>query len=177
MRMKQYPQAYLNYLAYFHGSRDYFECHEVLEEYWKDNLDSPFKHIWVGLIQVAVANYHQRRGNHKGAIKMLTSAIHLLSNDDVAKLGIDHPTFMNVLQQRFVTLTNQPDAPYTAFDIPLTDLELQRRVEAMINAADATYARGNEWDPLIMNKHTLRDRTEVIANRQAEWNRRKSQLK
>ncbi len=30
-----YPNAYLDYLVYFHGHRDYFECHEVLEEYWK----------------------------------------------------------------------------------------------------------------------------------------------
>ena len=31
-----YPEAYIEYLMYFHGNRDYFECHEVLEEYWKE---------------------------------------------------------------------------------------------------------------------------------------------
>lgn len=33
-----YPEAYIEYLAEFHGSRDYFECHELLEEHWKKTL-------------------------------------------------------------------------------------------------------------------------------------------
>ena len=35
--MTQYPEAYTDYLCYFHGARDYFECHEVMEEYWKEH--------------------------------------------------------------------------------------------------------------------------------------------
>lgn len=31
-----YPAEYLEYLVYFHADRDYFECHEILEEYWKE---------------------------------------------------------------------------------------------------------------------------------------------
>lgn len=50
-----YPQAYIEYLEYYHGARDYFECHEVLEEYWKENPSSPLSAAWVGLIQLAVA--------------------------------------------------------------------------------------------------------------------------
>jgi len=30
-----YPEPYLEYLIQFHAERDYFECHEILEEYWK----------------------------------------------------------------------------------------------------------------------------------------------
>ena len=30
-----YSQAYIDYLVHFHGDRDYFECHELLEEHWK----------------------------------------------------------------------------------------------------------------------------------------------
>jgi predicted metal-dependent hydrolase len=29
-----YPQAYVAYLAEFYGSRNFFECHEIMEEYW-----------------------------------------------------------------------------------------------------------------------------------------------
>ena len=28
--MVNYPEAYIEYLTYYHGARDYFECHEVL---------------------------------------------------------------------------------------------------------------------------------------------------
>lgn len=30
-----YPTAYIKYLFHFHTDRDYFECHELLEEHWK----------------------------------------------------------------------------------------------------------------------------------------------
>ncbi|WP_313639078.1 DUF309 domain-containing protein, partial [Paenibacillus sp.] len=29
-----YEPLYLEYLVYFNRDRDYFECHEVLEELW-----------------------------------------------------------------------------------------------------------------------------------------------
>ncbi|MEH7501602.1 DUF309 domain-containing protein, partial [Neobacillus drentensis] len=28
-----YPTEYIQFLAHFHGDRDYFECHELLEDY------------------------------------------------------------------------------------------------------------------------------------------------
>ena len=30
-----YPTEYIQFLIHFHGDYDYFECHEILEEYWK----------------------------------------------------------------------------------------------------------------------------------------------
>jgi predicted metal-dependent hydrolase len=53
----------------------------VLEEYWKSVPDSPLRQAWYGLIQIAVALYHHRRGNIAGARKMLESAIHNISED------------------------------------------------------------------------------------------------
>ena len=58
-----FPQKYIEYLVHFHGDRDYFECHEILEEYWKKIDNGNKESIWVGLIQLAVANYHHRRKN------------------------------------------------------------------------------------------------------------------
>ncbi|WP_260405419.1 DUF309 domain-containing protein, partial [Paenibacillus sp. 598K] len=63
-----YPDDYIQYLIEFHVTRDYFECHELLEEYWKEQPgDDPFYDTWVGLIQIAVSQYHHRRSNHRGA--------------------------------------------------------------------------------------------------------------
>lgn len=77
--MKRYPLAYIEYLAHFHGSRDYFECHELLEAHWKLEQNHERKVIWHGLIQVAVASYHERRGNFAGAVKMMEQAVNRLS--------------------------------------------------------------------------------------------------
>ncbi|PAD68333.1 hypothetical protein CHH83_14265, partial [Bacillus sp. 7586-K] len=30
-----YDQEYIDFLVHFHCDRDYFECHEILEEHWK----------------------------------------------------------------------------------------------------------------------------------------------
>lgn len=33
-----YPPEYIEFLYHFHCDRDYFECHEILEELWKKIL-------------------------------------------------------------------------------------------------------------------------------------------
>ncbi|MCD2486520.1 DUF309 domain-containing protein, partial [Staphylococcus aureus] len=50
-----YPKAYIDYLVEFHATRDYFECHEILEEYWKEDPPKKRKRYWVGFIELAVA--------------------------------------------------------------------------------------------------------------------------
>ncbi|WP_205628902.1 DUF309 domain-containing protein, partial [Acinetobacter baumannii] len=49
-----YPEALIDYLVYFHADRDFFECHEVLEDYWKSLPKEERSLFWVGLIQIAV---------------------------------------------------------------------------------------------------------------------------
>ncbi len=56
-----YAKAYIEYLAHFHGTRDYFECHEVLEEHWKAVDPKNRSSVWVLLIQIAVSMYHARQ--------------------------------------------------------------------------------------------------------------------
>ncbi|HEY9789665.1 MAG TPA: DUF309 domain-containing protein [Candidatus Obscuribacterales bacterium] len=53
---------------------EFFECHEVLEELWK-NQPEPERQFTQGLIQVAVALHHLRAGNRTGARKLLTRGI------------------------------------------------------------------------------------------------------
>lgn len=43
-----YPEAYVAFLHEFHTTRDYFECHEILEEYWKEDPLSSAKNIGSG---------------------------------------------------------------------------------------------------------------------------------
>ena len=52
--------------------QEFYECHETLEEYWQSlTSDVPHKELIQGIIQIAVAFYHLRRNNVKGALKLL----------------------------------------------------------------------------------------------------------
>jgi len=163
--MSVYPEAYIQYIKHFHGSRDFFECHEVLEEYWKKEPDSPFHHLWVGLIQIAVALYHQRRGNVRGALKMMSSAVDKLRNEELSDLGIDQKLLIEQLEQRLTLLKERPDESYRDMDIPVIDSELSKLIKK---------AKEEVFDPFVINKHTERDRSEVIKTREAELIKRKA---
>ena len=53
-------------LALFSDGR-WFEAHEVLEAAWRPLAPGPDRHFLQGLIQLAVALEHWRRGNPRGA--------------------------------------------------------------------------------------------------------------
>ena len=90
-----YPKEYIQFLTHFNGDRDYFECHEILEEYWKKSNDLKKDSIWVGFILLAVSRYHHRRGNFKGAKRTLEKAMNILSLLDFKQslLGLDESIF------------------------------------------------------------------------------------
>lgn len=65
----EFAQQYLDFLFEFHMTRDYFECHEIMETYWKSQPAFPDKkQAEVALLQLAVGLYHWRRGNYEGAL-------------------------------------------------------------------------------------------------------------
>lgn len=168
-----YPESYVQYLIYFHGERDYFECHEVLEEYWKEHPDSELSEAWVGLIQVAVGLYHERRGNLVGALKMLGSAVNKLSYNDLEKLGIDAEAFITMIKNRLQDIeknnNKQGSRSFKDLNIPLSDGML---VKACVEKCEA---QGLGWcqpsdlsNEQLIHKHKLRDRSDVVEARLKE---------
>lgn len=155
----KYPEAYLRYLEHFHKTRDFFECHELLEEHWKMDPDDPSGDLWVGLIQLAVGLYHHRRGNAGGALKMLRGAIGRMAGKDLAVLGIDGERLLALVEERVRELERDPGVLYRDLDIPLADAELLPLVRP---AADSRLL-----GPDIVERHRLRDRTEVVLARKA----------
>ncbi|MGG4496947.1 DUF309 domain-containing protein [Brevibacillus reuszeri] len=175
-----YPQSYLDYLVQFHVERDYFECHEILEEYWKSAPPHERKPVWVGLIQIAVGLYHQRRGNLSGAIKMLTSALALVNEhqSDIRQLGLDSTALNTLLVQRLEEM--KQGKAYHSLSLPVADSALQKAYEqACLNKNSVKDNVSNMEDVYLLNKHTLRDRSDVYAERnrqlQIRQERRKSQ--
>ena len=48
----------------------YYACHDDLEEAWRQE-EGPGQDLYRGLLQIAVAYYQIKRGNYRGAVKML----------------------------------------------------------------------------------------------------------
>jgi uncharacterized protein len=161
-----YPKEYLQFLAHFHGDRDYFECHEILEEYWKKNDVRTKNSIWVGLILLAVSTYHHRRNNFNGAKRTLEKAIKIFNtqSDCVLKLGIDSLLLQDLLKERLSIITNHQR--YSSFNLPIADLALLEMAKR--NCEQNGFVWGMDSDVAnnhLVHRHVLRDRTSVMAER------------
>ncbi|NEW06419.1 DUF309 domain-containing protein [Paenibacillus sp. SYP-B3998] len=171
--MNQYPEAYTDYLLFFHAERDFFECHEVMEEFWKEHPNDVRSRTYVALIQIAVGLYHDRRGNRAGAVKMLQSAAQNADADHLASLGLDADKLQELLIDRW-TRIQQSEHEYEDISLPIIDAEL------LAWCMKEAEQRGLTWlapSPLhneaLIQKHTVRDRSDVIRERERQQQIRK----
>lgn len=49
------------------NEQKYWECHEVFEDLWKEDVGDPARNVWWAIIQVAAAMIHYRDQNIRGA--------------------------------------------------------------------------------------------------------------
>ncbi len=161
-----YPEAYIQFLTHFHGDRDYFECHELLEEYWKEVDPDNKGSVWVGLIQIAVSLYHYRRNNLRGAKRLIENAIMIVNRtkEHIRDLGLDEHQLLLDLER--LSLQIEKQLPYKSMNLPIRD-------EKLIIACQNSCAQ-NKWNwcapsdlknQHLVNRHRLRDRSDVIENR------------
>lgn len=168
-----YPDAFVEYLLHFHTDRDYFECHEILEEYWKNLPDEGKSSTWVGLIQIAVSLYHQRRGNFNGAQKMLASACDILkaNPDTLRQLGLSPEELLARLEERKASLDRQQ--AYSSLDLPIADPALLAQCQQLSEERGLQFGSPSDLgNAYICNKHTVRDRRDVIEKREEELERK-----
>ncbi|MFC4304780.1 DUF309 domain-containing protein [Cohnella boryungensis] len=175
MTSSDYPEAYIAYLAEYYGSRDYFECHEIMEEYWKEGESSEYESCWLVLIRVAVAQYHARRGNWKGAIKLMDKAARETEAAPglFKRLGVDGAALGRRLRSA-VQEWSGPAPAYRDLELPIVDEALT------VRAKEHCRKLGYEWSipglkagDDIIHRHLTRDRQEVVSAR-AESAKRKS---
>jgi uncharacterized protein len=83
------------------NDRQFFHCHEVLEEAWKP-LHGPCRSFLQALIHLAVGMYHWQQGNTRGAIgqfrkglRKLESYLPAYEKIDTARLYRDAETALN----------------------------------------------------------------------------------
>jgi uncharacterized protein len=121
---------YIEYLYYFNIARDYFECHEVMEELWLEEGRDP---LLQGLLQVAVGLYHHQNGNVNGGIKLLTQAVEKLVHYPDNSLGINLGQLLADSQQyleKLLRFAEEPFVPYD-LDIEIIDAGLLEAVESL----------------------------------------------
>jgi hypothetical protein len=125
-----YDRLYIEFIYYFNVERDYFECHEVMEELWLEEGRNP---LYQGLLQVAVGLYHHINGNLGGAIKLFSAAIEKLEPYPDVTEGIrlqrlkeDSKIYLAKLHQ----FKTNPFPPYD-LHIEIADPELNRLVEEL----------------------------------------------
>lgn len=170
-----YPQALIDYLVYFHADRDYFECHEVLEEYWKSLPKAERSDMWVGLIQIAVGLYHHRRGNFVGAEKMFNGAIQRLHEEELEQYGFVGHELTKRLRIRKQELHEQK--PYSDMDLPIHPERLLAACENRCSERQVRWlSQSDLQNEFLLHKHKLRDRSDVLAEREAEILRRRNLL-
>ena len=66
----------------------YFEAHEVLEEAWLAEA-TEVRELYKGLLQVGVGLLHARRGNRRGALRLLDRGMSGLAPFSPRTLGLD----------------------------------------------------------------------------------------
>ena len=169
-----YPTEYIQFLIHFHGDYDYFECHEILEEYWKTKPRGNRDYYLVGLIQIAVSLYHQRRANWNGSTKMMKSAITILEKSGVPlqRLGINQVQLLSLLNERLQSIHKKER--FVPLFLPLSDPSLEKQCIKLCQKQNLSWKDLNAIPgEYIINKHTMRDRTEVITERNEQLQKRK----
>ncbi|OWR27228.1 hypothetical protein CDO73_23575 [Saccharibacillus sp. O23] len=133
--MKIEPK-FVAFLVYFNRDRDYFECHEVLEELWLERGRDP---LYSGLLQIAVALYHFRNGGIArrynkiaGARKMMHSALGKLAAYPADSLGIRLDLLTAEARDYAAKLDRYEEEPFAFYplDIEISDPELREQVRA-----------------------------------------------
>jgi predicted metal-dependent hydrolase len=161
-----YPSEYIQFLAHFHGDRDYFECHELLEDYWK-KIDSRNKNsIWVGLILLAVSTYHHRRNNFGGAKRTLAKAVKIFIHqaDILPKLGLDKIQLVPLLKERLSAI--QKDEAYKSFSLPICDPILLTLSKKACQTMGFLWENESDLTNIaLVHRHKLRDRSKIIKER------------
>ncbi|QKS71037.1 DUF309 domain-containing protein [Paenalkalicoccus suaedae] len=161
--MENYPRAYVEYLVHFHATRDYFECHEIMEEFW---LEANKESKYLALIQLAVAVYHERQGNINGSLRLYRKVLsHMRTNRNLLEeLGLNEDELEHDIKTRMKSVMYE--SPYEPMDLPL-DEELELYCQRIAKQQGLIWKMDDRkaTDELIY-KHRLRNRDDVIEARQ-----------
>lgn len=157
--------SFVQFLKEFNVSHDYFECHELLEDYWKEVAPRQKQHALTALILLSTAMYHWRRRNLVGAIKTMKTSINRLNETsnsiifdkiNIEKLKLNMRISFELMQQL---------KEFQSFSIDIISADLLDQVNEL---------QLPEMENLhfLTHKHMLRDRTDILEEREKQKKRR-----
>lgn len=163
MRPLHHP-LFAQFIVYFNENQDYFECHEVLEAYWKSLPDRTKEHPLTAYILLSTGLYHFRRGNRIGALRTLQKAYKKMTNPAESFLSfaqeIDRYQLKSDLQLTLSRLKNNDS--FAPFPILITSPALAALVEEIRPTMALLPVGSND----ILHKHMLRDRSDILRARE-----------
>lgn len=98
-------------------SGSYWECHETLEELWREE-PSDLRYLYQGVLLVAVGLLHLERGNRHGAVMKLESGTELLRRFEPECLGLDVRSLRTEAERCLDTLRESPNELAPALALP-----------------------------------------------------------
>lgn len=127
----EYPTLYLQFLYHFNVKRDYYQCHDFMEELW---LEEGRDRLYQGLLQVAVGLYHFRNHNISGAIKLMTGAVEKLEGYPEVALGINIKKLREETIEYLRKLQHYDEEPFPFYDLNIEILDdvLYRSIQEMM---------------------------------------------
>lgn len=153
---------FVKFIIYFNHNQDFFECHEVLEDYWNTFPDRTKEHPLTSYILLSTGMYHWRRGNTMGALRTLKKAKHKMTMIEPTSAFIDGINFNGLLDNvNQAILSIEAGQPFKSFLIEIVCPEIQLLLEKTVASIDLL-AFGSD---AVIHKHLLRDRTEIIRIR------------
>ena len=75
------------------NSRDWYDCHETIEDLWLGETGE-MKDFLQGTLQISVGLLHWRNGNHGGAVSLLASGVNYLKRVPDVCLWVDVPSLI-----------------------------------------------------------------------------------
>ena len=150
---------FVQFVIYFNEHKDYFECHEVLEEYWKEIAPKDKTHPLTAWILLSTGMYHWRRSNFNGAKRSLikSSERFHINGLNAFNEGINYSELMNNLQISIESLEDKKG--FQPFNIQVDSPDL---LSAIHNQPALNALTGDQ----LIHKHMLRDRTEILNARE-----------
>lgn len=148
-----YEPLYLSYLVYFNRDRDYFECHEVLEELWLARERDP---LYKALLQVAVGLYHCRNNNLRGGTMMLSGASAKLQEYPAETLGINLGKLVEEVKDYIRRLENSEEQAFSYYDLTIElidqSLAAEVRTAALTITPNIPQRRGSQRPTSVKRK-------------------------
>ena len=100
------------------NSRKFFDCHETLEDVWREYLETD-RELIQGIIQIAVAYYHLGRDNQLGAKKLFARGLPRVKKYGSNHFGLRLDNFVHKVEEDSFALESESGLIEKQFHIPI----------------------------------------------------------